>query len=437
MSSEAETQPQQTQAEEGQPKDLFEDISPDNVFSEIESLCMNCHEQGTTRLLLTRVPFFREIIVMAFSCPHCGYESNEIQSGSTIQEKGVKHVLNVKSRKDLNRQVIKSDTGVITLPELEFEIPAITQKGSLNTIEGILMQSVTALKNGQEERQKIDAAVAEQVGKFIDRLESCITTDEPIFTFILDDPSGNSFVENPYVPQDDPNLKVSHYERTTEQNLSIGLTPHMDPDAEEEDGKQAMIFPGTCSNCNAEGETKMVVTDIPYFKEIVLMAFTCDECGFKSNEVKCGGAVSEKARKITFKATTPEDLTRDILKSETASVFFPEFDVELGMGTLGGRFTTIDGLLTQLKSEFESTPFLHGDSANNTQKLHIERVFTGIANALAGQPFTIIIDDPLANSYIQNFYAPDADPNLTIEDYDRTFDQNEELGLNDMKTENY
>jgi zinc finger protein len=60
-----------------------------------------------------------------------------------------------------------------------------------------------------------------------------------------------------------------------------------------------------------------------------------------------------------------------------------------------------------------------------------------LQQALAGEPFTIIVDDPMANSYIQNIYAPDDDPNLIIEDYERTFDQNEELGLNDIKTENY
>jgi zinc finger protein len=49
--------------------------------------------------------------------------------------------------------VIKSDTAAITIPELDFEIPAITQKGSLNTIEGFLLQSVAALIAGQEERQ--------------------------------------------------------------------------------------------------------------------------------------------------------------------------------------------------------------------------------------------------------------------------------------------
>ena len=34
-------------------------------------------------------------------------------------------------------------------------------------------------------------------------------------------------------------------------------------------------------------------------------------------------------------------------------------------------------------------------------------------------------------------YAPDPDPNMTVDRYKRNFDQNEVLGLNDMKTENY
>lgn len=32
-------------------------------------------------------------------------------------------------------------------------------------------------------------------------------------------------------------------------------------------------------------------------------------------------------------------------------------------------------------------------------------------------------------------YAPEPDPELTLEDYERTFDQNEDLGLNDMNVE--
>ena len=52
-------------------------------------------------------------------------------------------------------------------------------------------------------------------------------------------------------------------------------------------------------------------------------------------------------------------------------------------------------------------------------------------------PYTVILDDPLANSYIQNPYAPDPDEQLTTESYERTFEQNEDLGLNDIKVEDY
>lgn len=74
----------------------------------------------------------------------------------------------------------------------------------------------------------------------------------------------------------------------------------------------------------------------------------------------------------------------------------------------------------------------------------------------AEKPFTVILDDPMSNSYLQNpceslfklgcttclldtddefLDAPDADPNMKIEMYNRSFEQNEELGLNDMQVE--
>ena len=55
----------------------------------------------------------------------------------------------------------------------------------------------------------------------------------------------------------------------------------------------------------------------------------------------------------------------------------------------------------------------------------------------AEREFTFILDDPLGNSFVQNLYAPDPDPNMSVEEYERTFEMNESLGLNDMVTENY
>ena len=48
-----------------------------------------------------------------------------------------------------------------------------------------------------------------------------------------------------------------------------------------------------------------------------------------------------------------------------------------------------------------------------------------------------MLDDPAGNSYLQNVYAPDDDPELTIELYERSYEQNDDLGLNDMKVEGY
>ena len=47
--------------------------------------------------------------------------------------------------RDLDRQVIKSDSCTITFKEIEFEIPAGTQKGEITTIEGMLRQASTNL----------------------------------------------------------------------------------------------------------------------------------------------------------------------------------------------------------------------------------------------------------------------------------------------------
>ena len=50
-------------------------------------------------------------------------------------------------------------------------------------------------------------------------------------------------------------------------------------------------------------------------------------------------------------------------------------------------------------------------------------------------PFTLEIDDPAGNCFIYNPNAPNPDPKLIIEDYERTKEQIEELGLDFMDTD--
>ncbi|KAL0562777.1 nucleolar zinc-finger protein, partial [Marasmius crinis-equi] len=75
-----------------------------------------------------------------------------------------------------------------------------------------------------------------------------------------------------------------------------------------------------------------------------------------------------------------------------------------------------------------------GDSSEESERMTFETFLGKLKEVKSGnRPFTVILDDPLANSYIQNLYTLD----LTVDLYERTWDQNELLGLNDMKVEGY
>ncbi|XP_025784965.1 zinc finger protein ZPR1 isoform X1 [Puma concolor] len=424
------------------PEHLFRPISAEDEEqqpTEIESLCMNCYRNGTTRLLLTKVPFFREIIVSSFSCEHCGWNNTEIHSAGRIQDQGVRYALTVRTQEDMNREVVKTDSATTSIPELDFEIPAFTQKGALTTVEGLISRAISGLEQDQPTRRANEEAVAERIDEFIVRLKELKRVASP-FTLIIDDPSGNSFVENPHAPQKDHALVITHYNRTVQQEEMLGLqaeAPEEKP--EEEDLRNEVLqFNTNCPECNAPAQTNMKLVQIPHFKEVIIMATNCDSCGHRTNEVKSGGAVEPLGTRITFHITHPSDLTRDVLKSETCSVEIPELEFELGMAVLGGKFTTLEGLLKDIRELVTKNPFTLGDSSNPGQMEKLREFSQKLDQILEGNMKAhFIMNDPAGNSYLQNVYAPEDDPEMKVEHYKRTFDQNEELGLNDMKTEGY
>lgn len=44
----------------------------------MESLCVNCEQNGKTTILLTKIPMFSDIIIVAFECENCGYKNSEV-----------------------------------------------------------------------------------------------------------------------------------------------------------------------------------------------------------------------------------------------------------------------------------------------------------------------------------------------------------------------
>jgi zinc finger protein len=96
------------------------------IAEEITSLCMNCQENGTTRFLFTKIPFFKEIIVSSFQCEHCGLRNNEVSFGGQLADFGVRYELKVINSVQMNRNVVKSENAIIRIPELDLEIPPQT-----------------------------------------------------------------------------------------------------------------------------------------------------------------------------------------------------------------------------------------------------------------------------------------------------------------------
>lgn len=397
-------------------------------------------------MLLTRIPFFKEIIVSSFNCEHCHWSNTEIQSAGEIQEQGVCYTLKIKTKEDLNREVVKADSATTRIPELDFEIPPFTQKGALSTIEGLLDRAVAGLEQDQPARREVDPDVAARIDVFIQKLQKLKDVKEE-FTLVIEDPSGNSFVENPVAPQKDEALTVTKFKRTIAQDKQLGLRADDDENDEEEPAgndldtmrNEVLVFDTNCPECNCPAKTNMKLVNIPHFKEVIIMATNCDSCSHRTNEVKSGGATEELGTKITLHVTDASDMTRDVLKSETCAILIPELEFELGMAALGGKFTTLEGLLKDIKALIvDRNPFVLGDSSVSDKVQKLNEFGAKIEKIIAGEmDVHIILDDPAGNSYLQNVYAPEPDPEMKTEKYTRTFEQNEDLGLNDMKTEGY
>ena len=479
--------------------------------------CVSCQgNKATTAVFPTKIPGFREIIVLSTSCDDCGHRDSEVSFGGEYQAKGCRATFTLEdSTVDLNRQILKSDTATVSIPILDLEIPAGTQKGVLTTIEGLLRRVQSDLSKAQPERLQLGDidnfhrchGVIEKIEEILEKSQGeDLDDDSPSSSFfpfdiILDDIAGNSQYENPHAPSSDPKLKVVHYRRTSSQDDLLGLKrtqiceisgsdqvpkgnlkqePGGDSASNPNDQQvkqETFEFATSCPNCSEPTTTKMCMVNIPHFKESVIMSLVCDSCGFRSNEVKGGGGIPQHGHRITLTATSREDLAREVLKSDSAGISIPELELEMEQGGMNGVYSTVEGLLDDIftKLSKSSGPLGFGDSAikhhstNNGEtfseptKLHSRfHLFLDKLQAMKeGRlfPFTLIITDPLANSFVaptramlRDLHAQKSasgeddrsekcstfnDFGILIEEYKRSSEEDQRLGIKEMNTENY
>lgn len=84
------------------------------------------------------------------------------------------------------------------------------------------------------------------------------------------------------------------------------------------------------------------------------MSINCSLCGFRNNEVKSVAGIADYGKRFTLLIADEEDMSRDLLKSDSARVSLPELELDTMSGTLGGRFTTVEGILGLIKDQVRS-----------------------------------------------------------------------------------
>eukprot|EP00554_Chaetoceros_debilis_P003515 CAMPEP_0194093292 /NCGR_PEP_ID=MMETSP0149-20130528/49933_1 /TAXON_ID=122233 /ORGANISM="Chaetoceros debilis, Strain MM31A-1" /LENGTH=136 /DNA_ID=CAMNT_0038778557 /DNA_START=96 /DNA_END=503 /DNA_ORIENTATION=+ len=92
---------------------------------------------------------------MTLTCADCNFKSSEVNFGGEIQKKGCRVTLSVNEHSDINRQIIKADSASVYIPALDFEIPSRTQRGTISTIEGVMLRAAKNLESTQQQRLRL------------------------------------------------------------------------------------------------------------------------------------------------------------------------------------------------------------------------------------------------------------------------------------------
>lgn len=70
------------------------------------------------------------------------------------------------------------------------------------------------------------------------------------------------------------------------------------------------------------------MTKIPHFKEVILTSFECNKCGSKNTGFQLG-QIQEQGVHYELSVQCEKDLSRQVVKSDRATVTVPELELEI------------------------------------------------------------------------------------------------------------
>ena len=144
------------------------------------------------------LPYFGDAIQTTLACPACGYRHGDLLL--TRHREAIRITLRVVRPEQLSDRVARSSSATIRIPELGASMePGPRADAFVSNVEGVLRRFLSVVQ-GQEAVADTRSARATLV-RVRQRIEGMIEGKEP-FTFIIEDPTGNSDVQDDEAARD-------------------------------------------------------------------------------------------------------------------------------------------------------------------------------------------------------------------------------------------
>lgn len=99
-----------------------------------EVSCEVCLLPGMMKTCRINIPYFSDLVIMSFSCDYCGHHTTDTKNSGQIGEQALMITLNVQNDGDLKRDLFKSETCFVAIPQIELELDYGTLGGVYTTV---------------------------------------------------------------------------------------------------------------------------------------------------------------------------------------------------------------------------------------------------------------------------------------------------------------
>ena len=136
---------------------------------------------------------------------------------------GVEISVNVYTKDCLNRYVVLSEFATISIPKINKHIHKDAKKGCIRTIKECFRIASDELKIKQELDKDEESQEVQDLEDAIHILEQMHEGKEMPYHFLVHDPSGNSYVQNPHAPAKDVYVSTNRHSMNLLKLLKCNL----------------------------------------------------------------------------------------------------------------------------------------------------------------------------------------------------------------------